>query len=114
MTDQFDFNQLSGMMPSMGELQEKMERMQLRLAKEPVTAEAGGGMVTITATANMRITKIDYDNALVSMDDVEMLADLTAAAVNLVIDRCRERTQQITMEELGPLGSMLQNSPLGF
>ncbi len=114
MNDSFDLNSLAGMMPSMGDLQEKMQRMQQRLATEKVTASSGGGMVTVTATANMRVSTIDYDPALTDLEDIEMLADLTAAAVNLVLERCRERAQEITMEELGPLGSMLQNSPLGL
>ncbi|MBU1239181.1 YbaB/EbfC family nucleoid-associated protein [Myxococcota bacterium] len=114
MTDNIDLNQFAGMMPSMGDLQEKMQRMQQRLATETIVVSSGGGMVTVTATVAMRINKIDYDPTLLSMDDSDMVADLTAAAVNLALDRCRERTQEITMEELGPLGSMLQNSPFGL
>lgn len=114
MSDPIDFSQMAGLMPGLNDLPQKMENLKKRLGTELVRAESGGGMVTVHATANMRITKIDFDKNLMAMDDPEMIADLTAAAVNLVLDRCKERTQELTMQELGPLGSMLQNSPLSL
>jgi nucleoid-associated protein EbfC len=111
MTEPIDFNQIASMLPDMQEISGKMENLQAKLSKELVTAESGGGMVKVTATADMRIKKIDIEKSLITMDDPEMLADLIAAAVNLTIDRCREKSEEVTMAQLGPLGSMLQNSP---
>ncbi|MGM0595835.1 MAG: YbaB/EbfC family nucleoid-associated protein [Myxococcota bacterium] len=113
MSDKFDFSQLSSLLPSMGQMQEKMKNMESKLAKVYLSGEAGGGLVKVTANANLKVKEIEIDEKLQEMDDPEMMCDLIAAAVNITLDKCKAKAQQVTMEELGPLASILKNSPFG-
>lgn len=63
-------------------MQEEMERVQAELAAEEYTVTAGGGMVQLTMTGKHQVTSVKIDPEAVSPDDVEMLEDLLAAAVN--------------------------------
>jgi len=107
-----DFSSLGSFLPGLNELPAKLEKMQKRTAAETVTAETGGGMVTIEASANMRIRRVTLSDSLVQLSDREMTEDLLAACFNLVIERCREKAQAIAAEELGPMASFMQNNPL--
>ncbi len=78
-----------GGMPDMGAMMAQVEKMQADLAdaKESlkdvtVIATVGGGMVTVTATAQGEITAIEIDPEAVDPDDVEMLQDVVVAGVN--------------------------------
>ncbi|MDA3862652.1 MAG: YbaB/EbfC family nucleoid-associated protein [Deltaproteobacteria bacterium] len=113
MTDKFDFSQLSSMLPSMGKMQEKMKNMESKLNKVLVTGESGGGLVKVTANANLKVKEIEIDQKLQEMDDPEMMCDLIAAAVNITLDKCKTKAQEVTVEELGPMASILKNSPFG-
>lgn len=109
--DPMDFSQLGQFLPDLNDLNSKMEKMQQRLATEVVTAESGGGMVKISGYANMRVQNVEMDSALLSMEDMDMTSDLIAAAFNQFIEKCHERTGEITTQELGALGAMMRNSP---
>jgi hypothetical protein len=64
------------------QMQEELARLQEEAATELVTASAGGGMVTVTATAGGEITRIDIDPKAIDPADPDLLADLVTAAVN--------------------------------
>ena len=74
-----DFNKLAEQAMQM---QQELAKLQEEAANEIVTATAGGGMVTVTATAGGEIQKIEIDPKAIDPDDPEMLADLVLAAVN--------------------------------
>jgi len=112
MPSPMDFSALGSFLPGLNELPAKLEKIQKRTAAETVTAETGGGMVSIESTANMRIRRVTLSDSLVQLSDKEMTEDLLAACFNLIIDRCREKAQAISAEELGPMASFLQNNPL--
>ena len=63
-------------------MQQEMMKMQEELDETTVEASAGGGMVTVTATAKKEITSIKINPECVDPDDVEMLQDMIIAAVN--------------------------------
>ena len=70
----------------MAEMQQKMADTQARLADERVSAEAGGGMVRVTADGTGRILQIKIDREAVDPDDVELLEDLVVAGVNKAVE----------------------------
>jgi DNA-binding YbaB/EbfC family protein len=74
-----DFNKLAEQAMQM---QQELAKLQEEAANEIVTATAGGGMVTVTATAGGEIQKLEIDPKAIDPDDPEMLADLVTAAVN--------------------------------
>ena len=76
----------------MKKMMKQAQRMQAELAKAQeeikdltFEATAGGGMVKAVATGDMAISSITIDPEAVDPEDVEMLQDLVASAVNEVL-----------------------------
>jgi DNA-binding YbaB/EbfC family protein len=69
------------------------QEAQEALKSERVEASAGGGMVKVTLTGDLRIESLAIDPDAVDPEDVEMLQDLVVAAVNEGI-RMAEELQQ--------------------
>ena len=88
----------------MQQLQEMQERMQQELAALEIEATAGGGMVRVVLDGEKRVKSLKIDPEVVSKDDVEMLQDLVAAAVN---EACR-RVDEAVKEKLGGLAGGLR------
>lgn len=61
---------------------ELQQRLQEQMAELRVESSAGGGMVTVLLNGHKQVLKVTIDPSVVSKDDVEMLQDLVAAAVN--------------------------------
>jgi nucleoid-associated protein EbfC len=75
----FDLNAL---MKQAQEMQEQMRQLQEEAARETAEASAGGGMVTVVASAAGEIKELRIDPKAIDPDDPEMLADLVMAATN--------------------------------
>ena len=78
------------MMKQAADLQKNMKKKQDELAGIEVQFSAGGGMVTATATCDMKIRSIKINPDAVDPDDVEMLEDLVLAAVDGALTSARE------------------------
>lgn len=80
----------------MMEMQQKMAETQNALAEKTVTAEAGGGMVRVTANGAGRVTRIQMEKEIVNADDLELLEDLVLAGVNKALDKVEQmRTDEV-------------------
>ena len=77
----------------MMEMRQKVTETQEALSQKTVTAEAGGGMVNVTAHGGMRITNIKIDPAAIDPDDVELLEDLIVAGINKALDEAAQMAQ---------------------
>lgn len=82
------------MMKQARKMQEQLAQVQDGLKDIEVSSSAGGGMVKVTATADMNITSITIDPAAVDPDDVEMLQDMILAAVNDVLESAQNAANQ--------------------
>ena len=71
-------------------MQQQLEDAQNNMGEIELTATAGGGMVTVTGTADMKITSIKIDPEAVDPDDVTMLEDMVLTAVNSLISQANE------------------------
>lgn len=71
-------------------MQEQLVSAQDNLGSIEVSASAGGGMVEVVATADMKITSIHIKPEAVDPDDVDMLEDLVLTAVNAVLAKANE------------------------
>lgn len=99
------FNKLPGvgganpMMAQLQKLQRQMEEAQEKLGLETVTATAGGGAIKVTMTGDQKCTGVEIDPDFLKDADAEMLNDMVLTAVNLALDKSRERQQEM----MGPL-----------
>lgn len=81
------------------EFQTKLSELKQELAQTEVTAEAGGGMVKVTANGNREIIRIELDKDIINPDDKEMIEDLVVAGVNKVM----VEADKINREKMGEL-----------
>jgi DNA-binding YbaB/EbfC family protein len=63
------------------QMQGRLEKIQDELQAMTVTANAGGGMVTVEADGKGQINRVRIDPSIVNPADVEMLEDLVLVAV---------------------------------
>ncbi len=106
---------MANMFGKMMEMQQKMTEAQEALAKKTVIAEAGGGMVQVTANGAQRIVAIKIEKDVVDPDDMEMLEDLIISGVNKALDEAANMAKvemQRTAGSFLPPGMDLGN--LGF
>jgi nucleoid-associated protein EbfC len=87
----------------MQQAKEMQDRLQKQMADLRVEATAGGGMVTVVLDGTKQIRSLQIDPTIVSKDDVEMLQDLIAAAVN---EATRKVDAQLGQSMAGLLGSL--------
>ena len=76
---------LNKMLQQAQEMMAAQQQAQEELKHERVEASAGGGMVKVVLTGDLRLESIAIDPDAVDPEDVEMLQDLITAAVNEVI-----------------------------
>ena len=83
--------------PNMNQLLKQAQQMQAEMAKaqeelknETVEASAGGGMVKVTMTGDMQLREITISPEAVDPEDVDMLQDMVAAAVNEALRSAQE------------------------
>jgi len=77
---------MADMFGKMMDMQRRMAETQETLSEKTVTADAGGGMVSVTANGLQRITAIRIDPDAVDVTDLELLEDLVIAGVNKALD----------------------------
>ena len=90
---------LGDMMKKAQEMQENMQKAQRELANKEVTGEAGGGMESVLMRGTHEVNRVTIDPSLVGEEDVEMLEDLIAAAVNDAVHKV-EKSNQAAMQEM--------------
>jgi len=87
----------------MQQAKEMQERLQKQMSELRVEATAGGGMVTVVVDGTKQIRSLRIDPDIVIKEDVEMLQDLIAAAIN---DASRKVDMQLGQSMSGLLGSL--------
>ncbi|KGP64370.1 hypothetical protein EP47_00585 [Legionella norrlandica] len=95
-----DINQnLGNLMKEAQKMQQRMQEAQQQLSQLVVSGEAGGGMVTVKMNGRHDITEVKIKPTLMD-EDVEMLEDLIAAAVNDAVRKIekasKEKISQLT------------------
>ena len=82
------------MMRQAQEFQKRMEEVQNDIERSTVEASAGGGVVKAVVNGAMMVESISIDPEVVSPDDVEMLEDLVAAAVNEAMTKAQDMANE--------------------
>ena len=78
----------------------QQQEAQEKLKSQTVEATAGGGMVRVVLTGDMRVQTLAIDPDAVDPEDVEMLQDMVVAAVNEAL----RSAQELAESKLGGLG----------
>ena len=92
----FDMN---AMLKQVQQMQTQMTEAQESLKDEQVEASAGGGIVKVKVSGDLRVLDVAIDPEAVDPEDVEMLQDMVLTAVN---DGLRS-AQELAAEKMGPI-----------
>ncbi len=106
------FNPMGGgniqqLMKQAQKMQQDMQKKQAELNETEFTAQAGGGMVTVTVYGTKQVKSIELKPEIVDPDDIEMLQDLIVAGVNAAI---KEASDTVERE----IGKLTGGMNLGF
>ena len=99
---------LGNIMKQAQQMQEDMQKAQEEIARMEITGESGAGMVRVVMLGNRDVKSVQIDDALKD-EDLTMLADLLAAAVN----DANRKVESMTKEKMSSLTAGL-NLPPGF
>lgn len=98
---QFDLGKL---VEQARQMQERLAEVQEQLGRRTVTAQAGGGMVVVTANGRQELVSVKIEPACVDAKDVGMLEDLVLAATNQALREAKALAER----EMGAVaGGML-------
>jgi DNA-binding YbaB/EbfC family protein len=89
---------LGGLMKQAQRMQEDLQRAQEEIAAMEITGESGGGMVKVIMTGRHDLKSVKIAPELLG-DDISMLEDLIAAAVN----DANRRVEQFSKEKLSDM-----------
>ena len=92
---------LQRMLQQAQEMMAAQQQAQEALKEERVEASAGGGMVKVTMTGDLRLESLSIEPDAVDPEDVEMLQDLVVAAVNEAL----RAAQELQDRKLGGAGA---------
>lgn len=73
---------MNQMLKQAQKMQEEMARIQEELDVQEYSGTSGGGMVEVTVNGKREVLRVSLKPEIVDPDDIEMLEDLIAAAVN--------------------------------
>lgn len=98
-----NLGQIMNLMKNAGQIKQGMQDMNERLQAARFVGEAGGGQVQATVDGRGEMVALKIDPALVQAGDVELLEDLTCAAVRDAVNRSRAAVQKEMQELTGGL-----------
>lgn len=89
----------NAMMRQVQKMQDAIREKQAELEAKEYTGTASGEMVTVTMTGKHEVTAVKIKPEAVDPEDIEMLEDLVAAAVNSAVSAADKEAE----EEMGKL-----------
>lgn len=93
----------------------QQQEAQEKLKEQTVDASAGGGMVKVVFSGDMRLQELTIDPDAVDPEDVEMLQDMVVAAINEALRKAEELQQsQLGGPEQGGFDPMSALESLGL
>jgi hypothetical protein len=99
---------LGNLMKEAQKMQKKMQDAQQQLSDMAVTGEAGGGLIKIEMNGRHDVKKVTINKNLMD-EDVEMIEDLVAAAVNDAV----RKIEKVSKDKISQLTAGL-NIPTDF
>lgn len=80
-------------------MQDKMQEKQAELEETEYKATSGGGMIEVVMKGNHQVVSVKIDPEAVQPDDVEMLEDMVAAAINEAV-RIIDESSETAMADI--------------
>ena len=96
------------MMRQAQKLQAQLQKVQEELEEMTVEGSSGGGVVKVTVTGKQTVESVFIDPE--AAEDIDLLQDLVAAAVNDAF----AKTQEIAAKKMGAVTGGLNIPGLGF
>ena len=81
---------INAMMKQVQQLQSDMAEAQEKLKDEVVEASAGGGMVKVKMSGDLRLLEVTIQPEAIDPDDAELLQEMVLAAVNEALRSAQE------------------------
>lgn len=97
-------NNMQNMMKQAQKMQADLARVQEELKDEHVEASVGGGAVKVRITGELAVENVVIDPAVLDPNDVSMLEDMVAAAVNEAIRQAQDLAGRKMAAVTGGLG----------
>jgi DNA-binding YbaB/EbfC family protein len=97
---------LNSMMKQLQQVQADMASAQEKLKDEVVEASAGGGMVKVKMSGDLRLLEVSIDPDAADPEDVEMLSEMVMAAVNEALRSAQELAASKLGGVTGGLGGL--------
>jgi DNA-binding YbaB/EbfC family protein len=94
---------MNAMLKQVQQMQADMTEAQEKLKDETVEASAGGGMVKVKMSGDLRLLEVTIDPEAIDPEDPELLQDMVLAAVNEGI----RAAQELAASKLGAIGGGL-------
>lgn len=98
-----NLGQLMNIMKNAGAIKQGMAEMTQRMEAARYEGAAGGGQVQAVVNGKGDLVSLKIDPAVVQAGDVELLEDLTCAAVRDAVQRSRAAVQQEMQQAFGGL-----------
>ena len=92
------------MMNKIRKMQKEMMEAQKRLEESIFTGTAGGGMVKVEVKGDKTVLSIDIDEDILNPEDKEMIQDTILMAINDVMRKIDEETQDVMGAFTGGMG----------
>src|SRR3954468_18040918 len=101
---------MGAMMKQVQQMQAEMTEAQEKLKDEVVDASAGGGMVKVKMSGDLRLLELTIDPDAIDPEDAELLQDMVLAAVNEAI----RSAQELASSKLGGISGGAGMGGLGL
>ncbi len=75
------------------QLKEELGKKQEELGKKVFEGQSGGGMVTVMVNGRHEVVSLKIDPSLITMNDLNLLQDLTASAVNAALAKAKKEVE---------------------
>ncbi|MDO8847371.1 MAG: YbaB/EbfC family nucleoid-associated protein [Coriobacteriia bacterium] len=95
---------MQAMMKQAQKMQADMLRAQEELKDERVEASVGGGAVKVVMTGELQIESVTIDPDAIDAEDIGMLEDMVAAAVNEAVRQAQDLAARKMQAVTGGLG----------
>src|SRR4051812_89418 len=95
---------IQNMLKQAQEVMAAQQEAQAALKEQKVEASAGGGMVKVVVTGDLKLESLAIDPDAVDPEDVEMLQDLVLAATNEALRQAVDLQEKAMQAASGPGG----------